>query len=100
MKKLFLVTLLFCAVASTQTFAQGGQQRDPKKMSEMLAKKLDFTDAQNTQLADLNKKYTGDDYDMSAYREDFKKILTDEQKQELEELRQKRMGNGRRGGVN
>lgn len=99
MKKLAMIAAFCCLIVSTDTFAQD-RQRDPKKMSEMVAKRLDFSDDQNKQLTELNQKYTGDSYDKEAYKEDFKKIMTDDQKKQLAELRQKRMGNGRRGGVN
>ncbi len=100
MKKLLVAVVLFSLVVSTQAYAQGGNQRDPKKMTEMVAKKLNFSDDQNKQLAELNTKYTGDDFDRQAYRDDFQKIMTEDQKKQLAELRQKRMGKSRRGGVN
>lgn len=100
MKKLVVAVALFSLVVSTQAYAQGRKQRDPKKMTELVAKKLNFSDDQNKQLAELNTKYAGDDIDREAYRNDFQKIMTEDQKKQLEELRQKRMGKGRRGDVN
>lgn len=100
MKKLVVAVALLSIMASSQVYAQGRQPRDPKKMTEMVAKKLNFSDDQNKQLVELNNKYTGDDFDREAYRNDFHKIMTEDQKKQLEELRQKRMGKSRRGGVN
>lgn len=65
--------------------------RDPKQMTEKAAQKLNFTEEQNAKLAALNAKYPGSDYDKEKYREDFRTILTDDQKQKMDEMRQQRM---------
>lgn len=90
MKKVILAVAIL--VASTAgVYAQGGKghggMRDPKKMSERIAEKLEFTDAQKEQVATLNDKYSGDDYDKEKYRAEFKEIMTEEQKAKAQEMR-------------
>ena len=67
--------------------------RDPKKRTAKLAEKLNFTDAQKTQLSSLNTKYPGNDFDRKAYHQEFRAILTDAQKQQLAEIRAKHKAN-------
>ena len=93
MKKAILATAL--AVCTMQVMAQerGGRgNRDPKQVSAMVAKKLNFTSDQNAQLEALNKKYSGADFDKAKYREEFRNIMTEDQKKQLAEFRAKREG--------
>lgn len=77
-------------------FAQGegehrGQRRDPKEMTAKVSEKLGFTAEQKAKLTALNDKYKGENYDRMKYREEFQQILTDTQRQQMEEMRKKRM---------
>lgn len=81
-----------CTVSAMAQDNAGKGKRDPKQMSAMVAKKLNFTDAQQTQLDELNKKYPGADYDKTKYRDEFRNIMTEEQKKEMAELKAKRDG--------
>jgi|GEM_PF-5916702 len=95
-----VVTLLIASVSAT--YAQEGRQRpDPKTMSAKAAEKLEFTTEQKAQLATLNEKYKGDDYDRRQYHQEFRQIMTDEQRAIADEMRKKHKGEmkgkGRRG---
>lgn len=91
MKKTLLAATLVLAIG-TMGYAQpqGRGVRDPKKMTEKAAEHLGFTDEQKAQLTELNKKYEGDDYDKTKYREEFRAIMTEEQKKKVDELRRQR----------
>ena len=92
MKKLFVLAMLVSSMSLTTAMAQQGERKhDPKAMMARVAEKLNFTAEQKSQLEALNQKYTGADFDKEKYREDFRNILTDAQKQKLDELKAKRM---------
>jgi len=95
MKKMALIMAVAIACTAT-TMAQDrggrGGNRDPKQMSAMVAKKLNFTDEQKAQLEALNKKYPGTDFDRQKYREEFRNIMTEDQKKQMAELKAKREG--------
>jgi Spy/CpxP family protein refolding chaperone len=93
MKKTFVVAILVAAsISATSVMAQEREgRRDPKVMTARVAEKLNFTAEQKAQLEALNQKYPGADFDKEKYREDFKTILTDAQKKQLDEMRAKRM---------
>ncbi len=94
MKRIVLIMAL-AAACMAPAMAQeraGKGKRDPKQVSAMVARKLNFTDAQKAQLDELNKKYPGADYDKAKYREEFKAIMTEDQKKEMAELKAKREG--------
>ena len=64
----------------------------PPNMAEQLA----LTDAQKTTLAELDKQYAKDRADLhKKFMDQFKALLTDEQKQKLEKMRENRPGTGR-----
>ncbi|RYD57557.1 MAG: hypothetical protein EOP56_07190 [Sphingobacteriales bacterium] len=67
----------------------GKRMKDPKKRTARMAEKLNFTDAQKAQLDQLNAKYPGAEFDRKAYREGFRAILTDAQKQKMAEWKAK-----------
>ncbi len=97
MKKIFLVAATLLLIQTT-TYAQPqgrGKQHDPKEMTAKAAKELNFSDDQMEKLETLNKEYKGDDYDRKKYRDAFREIMTDEQKQKAGEMRKQR---GHRGG--
>ena len=91
MKRIVYV-MAFAMICALPSIAQEKGNRDPKKIATVVAKKLKFTDAQQTQLEELNKKYPGADYDKAKYREEFRSIMTEEQKKEMAELKTKREG--------
>ncbi|MCB9045529.1 MAG: hypothetical protein H6550_05250 [Chitinophagales bacterium] len=82
-----LATLLVMSVNTV--FAQQGDRPrpDPKTMSAKAAEKLEFTDVQKAKLAALNEKYPGADYDRRKYHEEFRKIMTDEQREKADAMR-------------
>ncbi|MEZ5018449.1 MAG: hypothetical protein R2800_15420 [Flavipsychrobacter sp.] len=86
--------LLATPAMAQQRGDKGPRHRDPKQMTEQVAKRMNFTDEQKAQLKTLNQEFSGDDYDRKAYHEGFKKILTTEQKEALEQRRMK-MGDRR-----
>jgi Spy/CpxP family protein refolding chaperone len=95
MKKITAIAagLLFVLCVNT-ALAQDNKEharRDPKQMTERVAQKLNFSEEQKTKLIALNEKYAGADYDKEKYREEFKGILTAEQKQQMDEMRMQRM---------
>jgi Spy/CpxP family protein refolding chaperone len=94
MKRTILVMALafICAAPSMAQDKAGRGNRDPKQMSAMVAKKLKFNDDQMEKLDELNKKYPGSDFDKMKYREEFRTIMTEEQKKEMAELKAKREG--------
>ena len=71
-----------------------GERPDPKKMTAKAAEHLKFDDAQKTKLKELNDKYQGDDYDKKKYHDEFRAIMTDDQKKQADELRKKRGDRG------
>ena len=92
MKK-WLVTGLMVVMTMTTLLAQDSRPKgDPKQITERAARALKFTDAQNDQLKKLNDRYTGDNYDKRKYREEFRAIMTDEQRQKADDMRAKRQG--------
>ena len=60
-------------------------------MTERVSQKLNFTSEQKAMLTTLNEKYPGADFDKEKYRDEFKTILTVEQKQQMDEMRRQRM---------
>jgi hypothetical protein len=78
---------------------QEHSMRDPRKRSEMMADKLNFTTEQRARLASLNARYSGDNFDRKAYHEEFKAIMNDSQRQQAEESRKER-GEGKGKGKN
>lgn len=101
MKKLIftaVVVLIATVVLQAQPQGRGGRP-DPKKMTERAADHLKFDDAQKAKLTDLNEKYKGDDYDRKKYHEEFRAIMTDEQRKQADEMRKNRgdRGAGREG---
>ncbi|RYD57556.1 MAG: hypothetical protein EOP56_07185 [Sphingobacteriales bacterium] len=108
MKKITIIAALAMAVFTTDTMAapkqdkkarqeQGSDRgmRDPRKRSEMIADKLDFTAEQRARLTTLNNKYTGDNIDRKAYHEEFRAIMTDAQRQKADEWKKQRGEKGR-----
>ncbi len=88
-KSIIIAAAVLLTLNVAQAQPQGGG-RDPKKMTAKVADKLEFTTEQQARLKALNEKYPGTDYDKMKYREDFRAILTDKQKAELDEMKQKR----------
>lgn len=99
MKKSFaLAALIAASMSLTTAMAQQGERKhDPKAMMVRVAEKLNFTAEQKSQLEALNQKYTGADFDKEKYRADFRNILTDAQKQQLDNMKAKRMERKERG---
>jgi Spy/CpxP family protein refolding chaperone len=87
MRKKLILGVMALAMATLPAMAQqrGKGARDPKMMAAKMADKLNFTDAQKAQLEALNAKYPGADFDKMKYREEFRGIMTDEQKKKAEE---------------
>lgn len=80
------------------SYAQMGDWKpDPKRHSEKMAEQLKFTDEQKASLKALNEKYATDDYDRRKYRDELRKIMTEDQKKQAMELRREHM-NGQKGG--
>jgi hypothetical protein len=99
MRKL-IMTIAVLLTVGTAMAAPGegrgdGRGRDPKKMTAIMAEKMNFTAEQNAQLRTLNEKYTGDNYDKLKYRDEFRAIMTEEQRAKADEMRKKRMENKR-----
>ena len=94
MKKTIIMAAFALAVMAAPAMAQkdGKGMKDPKARMERVAEKLQFTDAQRAHLTTLNKKYEGTDVDRKKYREEFRAILTDAQKQQMAEWRAKHKG--------
>lgn len=86
--------LLATPAMAQQRDGKGPRGRDPKQMTEQVAQRMNFSDEQKSQLKALNEQHSGSDYDRKAYHEGFKKILTTEQKEQLEQRRMK-MGDRR-----
>lgn len=63
--------------------------KDPKKRAAIVADKLNFTADQRAKLNSLNNKYTGDNFDHKAYRQEFRAIMTDAQIQQTDEWKKK-----------
>lgn len=93
MRRLIALAMLVAAsISLTPAIAQERQgNRDPKARTERIAEKLNFTAEQKAKLQALNEQYSGENFDRKQYHEAFKAILTDEQKQQLEEMRARRM---------
>lgn len=89
MKKLIIIIGLFCAFGIVGYSQQGDGQRDPKVMTARAAEKLDFTAEQKEKLTLLNKKYSGEDYDRKKYRDEFRQIMTDEQRQKADMMKER-----------
>ncbi len=97
-KLLIAATALVLIATGNNVYAQhGGQRPDPKTMTAKMAEKLEFTQEQQTQLATLNEKYTGNDFDKRQYREEFRQIMTDEQRAKADDMRKKHEGSGMKG---
>lgn len=122
MKKMMIMAAFACAALATPAMAQhraktnkdlrteagvtnndkqqNQRMKDPKARTAKMADKLGFTDAQRARLASLNEKYPGTDFDRKAYREEFRTILTEAQKQQVAEWKAKhKEKNGRPGGL-
>lgn len=93
MRRLIAIATVMLALCANTVMAQEnrGHNRDPKQMTERMSQKLNFSEEQKSKLIALNEKYTGDAYDKEKYRNEFKDILTDEQKKQMEEIRRQRM---------
>lgn len=89
MKKLMVVFAILCAVTTAGYSQDNKAQRDPKQMTARAAEKLEFSQEQKQALATLNSRYAGDDYDRKQYREEFRKIMTEEQRQKADAMREK-----------
>lgn len=89
MKKLVMVFAILWAVTTAGYSQDNKGQRDPKQMSARVAEKLEFSQEQKQALTTLNSRYTGEDYDRKQYREEFRKIMTDEQRQKADAMREK-----------
>lgn len=91
MKKTILmaaVALAMIATAPAMAQQKGGKgMRDPKARTEKMAEKLNFTADQRAQLDALNKKYPGTDFDRKKYREEFRAIMTDAQKKQVDDMK-------------
>lgn len=99
-KLLAAIGAMMLTVGLNDVYAQrgGGERPDPKMMSARVAERLEFTTDQKAELATLNEKFSSPDYDKRKYREEFDEILTNEQKEKMDEMRQNRDGAGRERG--
>lgn len=91
MKKWMLIATAALLAVNVATAQAGRGQRNPKMMTAKVAERLHFTDAQMKQLSALNEKYPGDDFDRKQYRDEFRGIMTEEQKAQLEQMKGDRM---------
>lgn len=97
MKKMMVMALFalgsLCAVPAMAQREGGGRQHDPKQRMEKISEKLNLTADQKAQVEALNQKYAGANVDKKQYREEFRSILTDGQKKQLDDMHARRMQN-------
>lgn len=89
MKKLLFMAFAVLCMNAMPAMAQQGKP-NPKQAAAKLSESLHMTPAQKGEIEKLNEKYSGDDYDKRAYMREFRGILTEEQKQQMQKMREAR----------